>query len=202
VKYRFLLAALLGLILTLPLETEHIKNMLGLFGGIVPLSGGRLGQKGWLVPLLASMTVLLSLHELADVQWVPRWVSVGMLCLYFWAAASLVLRQVFRHRCSTPELLSGALSCYLLLGLGWTAAFSLLEHVQPGALRSPHPLDSCAYLYFTFITLLTIGYGDIVPESSAARIMVVLTGISGMVFTTVVLASLVTMQTSKQGENA
>lgn len=198
-RFRILLAALLGLILALPLESERVASMLALFGGIIPLSGGSLG--GRKLSGLAILTVLLSLHELANLHTVPGWVSMAVLAVYFWLTASLVLRQVFHHTLSTPEMLCGALSCYLLLGLGWTGAFGLLEHLQPGSLQAPqNPIDSCSLLYFTFITLLTIGYGDVLPATAPARLMTVLTGLSGMVFTTVVLASLVTLQMAKHKE--
>ncbi len=196
-RFQLLLTALLGLFMVLPYEVEHIKSMLALFGGIIiPLSAGTLGVTGRVLPGIACAIVLMSLHELANLRLMPAWISMAILTVYFWAAASLVLRQVFQQRLRTSELMCGALSCYLLLGLGWTAAFGLLDDLHPDALKSEHKLDSTGLVYYTFMTMLTIGYGDITPETPLARMMAVLTGLSGMVFTTVVLASLVSLRTN------
>jgi hypothetical protein len=83
----------------------------------------------------------------------------------------------------------------MMVGLTWAFAYGFLETVSPGSIHGlsegRSPLDFPALLYFSYITLLSIGYGDIAPLSATARMMAVLEGLAGMAFTTIILAVLV-----------
>lgn len=199
-RFRLLLGALLGLALVLPVVAHRIPLMLGLFGIAIPLAGGTLGH-GRPLGILAAVAATLNLLGLVGA---PGGEIVGVACsaLYFAAAAAVVLRQVFQCRCSSFDVLAGALSCFLLVGLSWTAVFGLLEQLRPGSLAGPAELDASSLFYFSFVTLLTVGYGDIAPATAVARQLAVMTGLTGMLFTAVVLSSLVTLQLSRERDSA
>lgn len=195
-RFRLLLSALVALSLALPLETRDVQTMLSIFGVAIPLVGGRMGGGRWLA-FLAGVSVAVNLLELVGV--LPGGgVGVLLSALYFGAAAAVILRQVFQCRCSSLDMLAGAVSCFLLVGLGWTALFGLLEQVQPGSLACPAELDASSLFYFSFVTLLTVGYGDIAPATPLARQLAVMTGLTGMLFSAVVLASLVSLQLARR----
>jgi len=90
---------------------------------------------------------------------------------------------------------AGALASYMLVGLTWAIAYGFLETVRPGSIHGlaegGASLDFPTLMYFSYITMLTIGYGDITPLSAAARMMAVLEGLLGMTFTTIIMAVLV-----------
>ena len=106
----------------------------------------------------------------------------------------LVLRAVVGSAQVTPEIVAGALASYVMIGLTWAIAFGVVETNWPGSIHFAGDHAEVRFselLYFSYVSLLTIGYGDITPVSAAARTLVVLEGLLGMAFTTVLLAVLV-----------
>jgi hypothetical protein len=91
---------------------------------------------------------------------------------------------------------------YLLLGLIWSLAYQLIAFLAPDAfsiqgsvgLSSKDPLQSHLF-YFSFITLTTLDYGDIVPVHPMARFLVMLEGVTGQLFPAILIAQLVSSHT-------
>ena len=86
----------------------------------------------------------------------------------------------------------------MLLGYTWTFTYALLDELQPGSFAAPSvpaSHDQTARVmqlrYFSFMTLKTVGYGDVVPRSGAARTMAVLEAVMGQIYLTVLVARLV-----------
>jgi voltage-gated potassium channel Kch len=101
------------------------------------------------------------------------------------------------------EVLCAGLSVYLLLGMAWTFAYLLVSDLSPDAfafttgLSSGHVLSRFNAFYFSFITLSTVGYGDIVPVSYVARMLAAMEAITGTLFVAVLIARLVAMYSSQ-----
>jgi voltage-gated potassium channel Kch len=97
----------------------------------------------------------------------------------------------------TSEVLCAAVAVYLLLALIWAFAYMLVGRLVPGAFAFPGVPDpgggvaGSTALYFSFITLTTVGYGDIVPASKAARLLATAEATAGMFYSTILLARLV-----------
>jgi len=97
------------------------------------------------------------------------------------------------------NVLSAGLSGYLMLGLLWVPAYILVAQMNPGAFtfnlagESQGPMAGFRAFYFSFITLCTVGYGDMAPLSKAARLLVVMESIAGLFYMAVLLARLVAM---------
>ena len=99
------------------------------------------------------------------------------------------------------DVINASLCAYLLLGLGWTKCYALIEIWQPDSFRmledgiaafSGQDLDAgVRRVYFSFVTLLTLGYGDVVPVGSIARMSAVMEAFAGQVFLVVLIARLV-----------
>jgi hypothetical protein len=108
----------------------------------------------------------------------------------------VVFAEVFRSRRVTSDVLAGAVAGYVLLGLTWASAFAVLEAGHPlaftgGGQRAGGILSYRDLVYFSFITLMSVGFGDITPLSPMARALVVFEGLTGVAFNTIVLALLV-----------
>lgn len=113
--------------------------------------------------------------------------------------------RVIMHllRCSTVEAntLYAAVSGYLLLGLAWAAMYSVVHDIDPAAFRSTQDLtansvevpenDSVSVFYFSFVTLCTLGYGDIVPVSPSAKLLAIFEVVLGQIYLTILVARLV-----------
>lgn len=127
--------------------------------------------------------------------------NVGLLLLaicFFGYVIALVLGSVFRDsRKVSVNTICGGLSVYLLLGLLWVFAFALLEKTAPGSFSGIEPtISSTSYerfFGFSFVTLTTLGYGNIVPLTPRANALAVSEAIVGQIYLTVLVARLVAL---------
>jgi hypothetical protein len=131
--------------------------------------------------------------------------TVAFLGEAVWVAACLLAtgataRQALRGRAVDSERIFAALDAYLMAGLlfgvcYWTLEFHLPESFGAAATRDLAPQ---AAIYFSFVTLATLGYGDIVPVSGAARGLAILEAVSGQIYMAVLLARLVSLYTMRE----
>ena len=101
------------------------------------------------------------------------------------------------------EVLCAAVAGFLLSGFAWSLAYNLLDRLDPNSFvftlssKSGFPMNGFTSVYFSFITLSTVGYGDIVPASEVARMLAMLEAMFGMFYMTVLVARLVSLYSSK-----
>ena len=110
--------------------------------------------------------------------------------------AYVVLAQVFRAGPVTRHRIMGAIAVYLLLGLAWGEAYFALALGAPGSfsLASSATLNPQNWMYYSFVTLTTVGYGDITPVSSVARSLAILEALTGQLYPAILLARLVALE--------
>lgn len=110
-----------------------------------------------------------------------------------------VLADVMRAGRITADKIYGALCVYLLIGLAWGIGYAILEQLQPGSFSAPQEPSGVAehvarvmrMRYFSLVTLTTVGFGDIVPRSPAARMFATLEAVMGQIYLAVLVARLV-----------
>jgi hypothetical protein len=117
-------------------------------------------------------------------------------------AIVLILRHVFRSPRVTGSTIFAAVSVYLLLALTWALVFLGLEIVEPGSFKSPGEAlqitqSGLRFVYFSFVTLTTVGYGDFTPNSSLAGGIAVIESVVGQIYLVVQVAWLVGMHVSE-----
>jgi hypothetical protein len=131
-------------------------------------------------------------------------ILAGHVCsgLFLFGAASLIVKSLFFGEQLTFDSILGAICGYLLLGVGWAVWFGMIETLQPGsfefgsALRADQSHSQSLpnlLIYFSFATLTTVGYGDVVPISPVARTLSWMEAISGQFYLAVVVAGLVSV---------
>ena len=114
-----------------------------------------------------------------------------------------LLKFVLRAPRVDSEVLAAGVATYLLLGILWSLAYLLIASLVPDAFVLPadsgpkKSIDPFSALYFSFVTLSTVGYGDIVPAARVARMLAVLEAITGVLYLSVLVARLVTLYTDK-----
>jgi hypothetical protein len=124
-------------------------------------------------------------------------VSNIFLILFYFFTAGVILSFVLRSQQVNDEVLYGSVSIYLLIGGAWGAIYSLLEAVQPGSfvIDPAHNIDGIVdvfdLLYYSYTTLTTLGYGDIIPVSSNARYLAVVEAIMGVMYLAIIISRLV-----------
>ena len=106
------------------------------------------------------------------------------------------------------EVLCAAVAIYLLLGLMWAFAYALVAKLIPNSFafsaanESQQSMIGFPSLYFSFCTLTTVGYGDIVPKSNVARLLAMVESTAGVFFATILLARLVALYSSDRPQRA
>jgi len=111
----------------------------------------------------------------------------------------MILTDVVRVQTVTMDTVFGAATVYLALGLLWSMLYALVALVEPGSFLTPaakpHLQD---FAYYSYVTLTTVGYGDVVPVSRPARGLAVMEGLIGQLYLAVMIARLVSLQTAHE----
>ena len=137
----------------------------------------------------------------------PRVFLVAGLVLVAFVIANL-LRFIFRAPSVTAEVLCASISAYLMLGLMWAMAYWLVDRLTPGGAFSfntnagARSIDGFTGFYFSFITLSTVGYGDITPVSRIARWLAAMEAMTGLLYVTVLIARLVSLYSSPKSDDS
>jgi hypothetical protein len=113
-----------------------------------------------------------------------------------------LFRFILRAPFVTTEVLCASISTYLLLGLVWSFGYWLIDELIPGAFAfnitaaGDTSMQGFNGLYFSFVTLSTVGYGDITPVHSVARMLAAAESTAGLLYVAVLIARLVALHTS------
>jgi Ion channel len=168
-----------------------------LLSGVLALGGRGLGR---IVPM--AVAVVAVAVSLGSWVWpVPEaWVqgtNVVSLLLFL----VVVLTQTLRAGPVTFHRIQGAIAAYVLLGMIWAYAYALLALLRPGAFSGPiNPADGPrAWFYFSFVTLTTVGYGDVLPVHPVARSLAILEAVTGPLYLAILVARLVSLTAAPAG---
>ena len=121
------------------------------------------------------------------------WLRPALLGTTGLALAAFVLSGVLAAGRVDAERISAALCVYLLAGMGFGCIFAAIEAAAPGSLAAARPVELMDAVYFSFVTLSTLGYGDIAPVAPAARALALLEAVFGQLYLAVLVARLVTL---------
>ncbi len=118
-----------------------------------------------------------------------------------------LLRFVWRAPSVNVEVLCASISAYLMLGLMWTMAYWLVDQLTPGAFSfntnaGPRSMNGFNGFYFSFVTLSTVGYGDITPVSRIARWLAAMEAMTGLLYVAVLIARLVSLYSSAKSDDS
>ena len=112
--------------------------------------------------------------------------------------AMMVLWQIFREGPITRQRVQGSIVIYLLLGLIWAEAYTLAAYLDSdaftGNLAAGRNALPARLTYFSFVTLTTVGYGDILPTNLATRTLANIEALIGQLFPAILIARLVSME--------
>jgi hypothetical protein len=208
-KYFYLLACLLLLFLVYPfvrgdvfgVSFLDIFSTAILFAAIYAVRHSRrylLAAVVFAIPAVATNWA----YQFAKTDWLNL-ISDGLYALYFLFAASIILFDVLQGEKVTFDKIYGAVCAYFLIGMVWASVFSVIETASPGSFRmsvapgAPGRTGPSAAVnesdlnYHSFVTLTTLGYGDITPFSPPARSLSTLEAMIGQLYLTVLVARLV-----------
>jgi hypothetical protein len=156
------------------------------------------GQRWPASVVLASSVILVTLVNLTvRFRHVPVIASL-VVTLFAGLVVWLVYSSVMRRERPVGDRIVGAISVYLLIGLAWASVFEAIDTVAPGSFRFPAEGAWDApgpqrYRYFSFVTLATLGYGDITPASVISGTLAALEAVSGQLYIGITVARLVAL---------
>src|SRR5215813_10961477 len=180
------------LVASVELGTDLIDWFLAvnLLAAVIPISGFNERQL-LLIIVIAALILRIATGWLnqATLTEASRmiWTVVALI------AAGGALSFTFRARSIDREHVYAALSAYLLAGIFFGVFYWVLEHIRPGSFGLAGEFSPDSGIYFSFDTLATLGYGDIVPRTDVARGLATLEGVGGQLFLAVLIARLVSL---------
>jgi hypothetical protein len=127
------------------------------------------------------------------------WAGKIMGVIVFAYLVAAIFLYLIRQEEVTGDMIMAAASEYILIGIMFSYMYFLLEAVYPGSFNLPHKqMDRSSFLYFSFVTLTTAGYGDILPVSVPARSFAIFEQVTGQLFVAVLVARLVGLYTARK----
>lgn len=183
----------------------RIQLLLDIFTTLILIAAVWATGRGRFQAAVASVIALLFFV----LTWAGYWISNDVLplasntvgILFFGFVVYSILKHVFEADTVTREIIFAAIVSYLLLAVAWSFGYRLLELVYPGSFNIIDGRAEAAgfnSLYFSFVTITTLGYGDIVPLTDKASSLAVVEALIGQIYLVVLVAWLVGMHVSQK----
>jgi hypothetical protein len=173
---RFIVSAMLGCVLLLALHTSHVR-----------------GRSFRVVTALVVIVALSTLIQAA----LGRHGNDGTTFLMFvlvLAAPFVILLRILRHRVISTETILGAICVYVLLGLAFAGIYAGMNDIEGGRFFVQHASENTIdFLYFSFVVLTTLGFGDLTPSPNMARVVVTFEALIGQIFLVTLVARLMSL---------
>ncbi len=143
------------------------------------------------------ISIVLALLDRADLEFVH---TILLLCFFLLTLKPAVEQALFSGEITGNSII-GSICIFLLLGLIWTTLYLLVAEFIPGAFSGIDAvnwkLSLPDFIYFSFVTLTTLGFGDLLPVSPLARFLVYMEAVTGVFYMAIVVSSLVGARMSK-----
>lgn len=184
-------------------------------GAVAALGGRRMFALGALliIPGIVTLTVTFIAGEIpGDHYWFWAVARAATFIVPIMTVGMLILVDVLAAKQIVFDMICGALCVFVLFGMCWAQVYTLLERVAPGSFAvdfgryhvdaGTDPLAAAGvFTYYSFVTLTTVGYGDIVPSSATARWLVWLEAVFGQFYMAVFVSRLIGLQASPAGRD-
>ncbi len=165
-----------------------------------------LGQKGQHTRLVINIAFLLVMMlfvvagRVLDMAGFSYAHLILLLCFFIWMTKLLLYQVLFTGTVDGNKII-GAICIYMLLAMIWAMLYLLIAQALPGSFngvpQAPWLENFSTATYFSFVTITTLGYGDILPVSPLARFLVTMEAIVGVFYMAIVVASLIGVRLSE-----
>ncbi len=161
------------------------------------IGGGRPTAVAILLGIPAIVGAVFTALGYSSPLWPPGSLFGTIFLVYI---TTLILLSVIKAAQVTIETLYGAVAAYVLLGITWGDLYFLIETLWPSSFTSPlmagSQITGPNFIFFSFVTLTTIGYGDIVPASPIAKSFVILEAVTGIMYPAIMIARLIALHSA------
>lgn len=166
---------------------------------VIALVELRVEGQSRLVPivLVAGVIFVTAADQAIRLRHLPVIASI-LVAIFAGAVVGLAYALVMRPDRSVSDRIVGAICVYLLIGLAWASLFETLDFVVPGSFRFPPDTawatpGTVRYRYLSFVTLATLGYGDVTPKTALAGTLAALEAVTGQLYIGITVARLVAL---------
>ncbi|MFD2231080.1 potassium channel family protein [Alkalimarinus sediminis] len=160
---------------------------------------------GWyrfLISMTCCWLVAILLRNVVEIQKLDVVMLILMFAFFFGTFKSIIKQILFTGDRVDSNKIIGSVALFLLLGLMWSIGYLLIMEFAPesftGMTHKPWGENFSRMAYFSFVTLTTLGYGDISPASPFSQSMVYMEAITGVFYMAIVVASLVSSSQNNQ----
>lgn len=208
-RFLFLLILLLTLIVVVPFIGDYsgFRIVVDMFAtGVFIAAMYAISEKRHQLILALFLVVPTILTLWIDYFTTGNWTFfVSEICgvLFFGFAIVFVVNYIRSQRDVTTEIIFAAVVVYLLMAMLWADLYRMLETLTPGSFAMPGgeiKNDRILFLYFSLVTITTLGYGDMTPVTDQAAGLASVEAIAGQIYLVVLVAYLVGMHVSKQSK--
>jgi uncharacterized membrane protein len=173
---RFLISVVLGAVLLLAFHTSHVR--------------ARAFRIGIVLVVIADLANLLQ----AAFNRQGGDGSTFIMFLLVLAAPVVILNRIIRHETVGLETILGAICVYVLIAIAFAGIYGGINEAEPSGFFAqkvePNNVD---FLYFSFVTITTVGYGDLTAGTSTGRVVVTFEALIGQIFLVTLVARLVSL---------
>lgn len=135
-------------------------------------------------------------------------VNLTLMGLFVAFVASVILYEILDEEGVSLDTIFGGIVVYLLLGVGWAFGYAIIMHLNPGSfplegqglqtLRESFEFLPQELIYFSFVTMTTLGYGDMSPTNPIARTFAILQAVTGQLYVAIFIARLVALHITQR----
>jgi voltage-gated potassium channel Kch len=211
-RFAYLLGSLFLLILLHPLLAGYRWGpvLLDLFLSLVVVASAYAVSRTAATRMIFSLLMV----PVLTTRWLLYLIPTDTIFLFGLAISSAfiglvavrILLYVMKQQTVTTETILAALCVYLLFGVAWGLVYCMVEQLTPGAFRIPETVPARAalqqLLYFSLVTLTTVGYGDISPQSPFSQALANIEAVLGQIYLAVLVARLVGIQVAQRMSSA
>jgi hypothetical protein len=208
-KATLVLILFVGLLLLDPLIPGAVTNLSFAVIGVAAawlLSDRRSLSRKVIAASSSAVVVAVVLGKsLPEAMLGPARILIGLLLLtftailYTWCGA-LMLSAILKAKEVTHQLIISAVNCYIILGMFYAHIYTILDWFHPESFALPVSKQGAAshFVYFSFVTLATLGYGDITPKTEFAQRLAITEAIMGQFFGWLVVAYLLSVYVGRR----
>ena len=209
-KQRYLLGSLLALMLVFPLVTnqQFQRPILNAVLTLIMITGP--------LSLASRRHQFLIAGSLALIMWIPGWIdfliegtlagwitSLGAAAFFGYIGVLLFKSHLLHVRSATSDTVLAAINAYLCIGLCFAFMYVMVALASPGAfsgtfMDEPIRQQMEGFIYYSFVTMTTLGYGDITPNTILAGTLAYSQAVIGQLYVALTIARIVGMQVSQR----
>lgn len=197
-KFNRLMIALILIVVSFPflqaIETRFPFISMILLIAIIPALGAVLPSKAFLplaaVGLIAFIIEILIKYQVINVTERILLFVLALYAVFLLLAIIILIKKIMSRKVVTSDTIKGGVSIYFLIALLWSIFYMIMYGVNPESFAnmSGKKVD---FFYYSFTTLTTLGYGDIVPKGSYAKLLSTMEAFIGQVYLAIFIANLV-----------